>query len=72
MTNAAAAQLVILTDALTEIVDLTTAPAKLAAQPADLLDRMSEIAASALIAAATYGQLPAFPSEASQHGETRN
>lgn len=72
MTNDAAAQLVILTDALTEIVDLTTAPARPAVQPADLLDRMSEIAASALIAAATYGQLPPFPSEPSQYGETLN
>lgn len=72
MTNDAAAQLVILTEALTEIIDLTTAPSKQIDQPADLLDRMSEIAASALIAAATYGQLPPFPSEVSRLGEPLN
>jgi hypothetical protein len=72
MTNDPAAQLVILTEALTEIVDLTTVPSKPVSPPADLLDRMSEIAAGALIAAATYGQLPPFPSEVGQLGETLN
>jgi hypothetical protein len=72
MTNDVAAQLVILTEALTQIVDLTTLRSKPVAQPADLLDHMSEIAAGALIAAATYGQLPPFPSEISRPSETLN
>ena len=60
MTNDAIAQLSILTEALTEIVDLATARSSSVALSNDLLDRMGEIAAGALTAAATYGQLPPF------------
>jgi hypothetical protein len=52
------AQLVILSDALVKIVDLT--PIAPTAAPAELLDRASAIAAEALVAAATFGQLPPF------------
>ncbi len=72
MTNDAAAQLAILTEALTEIVDLTTTPPCPVALSGDLLDRMGEIAAGALTAAATYGQLPPFPTEIRIRGEARN
>lgn len=72
MTNDAAAQLAILADALTEIVDLTTVRPSSVALPHDLLDRMGEIAAGALTAAATYGQLPPFPTEMGLRGETLN
>ena len=62
MTKDAAAQLAILADALTEIVDLASAlrPNPFAS-PSDLLTRAGDIAAEALTAAATYGQLPSFP-----------
>ncbi|RTL79566.1 MAG: hypothetical protein EKK29_20665 [Hyphomicrobiales bacterium] len=72
MTNDAAAQLAILTEALTEIVDLTTTRPCSVALLGDLLDRMGEIAAGALTAAATYGQLPPFPTEIGLRGETLN
>jgi hypothetical protein len=72
MTNDAAAQLAILVDALTEIIDLTTVRSSPATLPDDLLDRMGEIAAGALTAAATYGQLPPFPTAIGLHGETLN
>ncbi len=72
MTNDAAAQLAILTEALTEIVDLTTARSSCVAVSDDLLDRMGEIAAGALTAAATYGQLPPFPTETSLREEVLN
>ncbi len=72
MTNDAAAQLAILTEALTEIVDLTTTPPCPVALSGDLLDLMGEIAAGALTAAATYGQLPPFPTEIGLRRETRN
>jgi hypothetical protein len=72
MTNDAAAQLAILTEALTEIVDLTTTRPISAALSGDLLDRMGEIAAGALIAAATYGRLPPFSSEIGLLGEALN
>jgi hypothetical protein len=72
MTNDTAAQLAILTDALTEIVDLTTVQPTSAALSDDLFDRMGEIAAGALIAAATYGQLPPFPTEIGLRGDTLN
>jgi hypothetical protein len=72
MTNDAAAQLAILTEALTEIVDLTTTRPCSVALSGDLLDRMGEIAAGALTAAATYGQLPPFPMEIGLRGETLN
>jgi hypothetical protein len=72
MTNDAAAQLAILADALTEIVDLTTVRSSSVALSDDLLDRMGEIAVGALTAAATYGQLPPFPTETSLREEVLN
>lgn len=68
MTTDAAAQLAILADALTEIVDLATADPKAVAPPAQVLARAGDIAAEALAVAATYGRLPPF----SQPGETRD
>jgi hypothetical protein len=67
MTTDAAAQLAILADALTEIVDLATADPKALAPPAQVLARAGDLAAAALAVAATYGRLPPF----SQAGETR-
>jgi hypothetical protein len=64
MTTDANAQLAILVEALTEIVDITTAQPGSFASPADLLIRVGDVAAGALVAAATYGQLPPFPSAA--------
>lgn len=72
MTKNAIAQLSILTEALTEIVDLATTRSSSVALSNDVLDRMGEIAAGALTAAATYGQLPPFPMEAGFRGETLN
>ncbi|BDV36583.1 hypothetical protein [Methylocystis iwaonis] len=72
MTNDAAAQLAILTEALTEIVDLATTRSSSVTLSDDLLDRMGEIAAGALTAAATYGQLPAFSMEIGLGGDTLN
>jgi hypothetical protein len=63
-----AAQLAILADALTEIVDLATADPKVLAPPGEVLARAGDIAAEALAVAATYGRLPPF----SQAGETRD
>ena len=68
MTPDAATQLAILTDALTEIVDLATADPKTVAPPEQVLARAGDIAAEALAAAATYGRLPPF----AQAGETRD
>jgi len=68
MTTDAAAQLAILADALTEIVDLATADPKALAPPGEVLARAGDIAAEALAVAATYGRLPPF----SQAAETRN
>jgi hypothetical protein len=68
MTTDAVAQLAILADALTEIVDLATADPKTVAPPAEILARAGDIAAEALAAAATYGRLPPF----SGAGETRD
>ncbi len=72
MTNDAIAQLSILTEALTEIVDLATARSSSVAQSNDALDRMGEIAAGALTAAATYGQLPPFRTDIGLRRETLN
>jgi hypothetical protein len=58
MTTDAAAQLAILADALTEIVDLATADPKTVAPATQVLARAGDIAAEALAAAATYGRLP--------------
>jgi hypothetical protein len=60
MTTDTAAQLAILADALTEIVDLATADPKTVAPPTEVLARAGDIAAEALAAAATYGRLPPF------------
>jgi hypothetical protein len=68
MTTDAIAQLAILADALTEIVDLATADPKAVAPPAQVLARAGDIAAEALAAAGTYGRLPPF----AQAGETRD
>jgi hypothetical protein len=69
MTPDAATQLAILTDALTEIVDLATGgEKKVSAPPAQVLARAPDIAAEALAVAATYGRLPPF----AQAGETRD
>ena len=68
MTTDAAAQLAILADALTEIVDLATGDPKAVAPPGEVLARAGDIAAEALAAAATYGRLPPF----AQAGETRD
>jgi len=52
------AQLAILADALTSVIDLA-ASEELARRPADeLVERVADLAASALMAAATYGPLP--------------
>jgi hypothetical protein len=53
-------QLAILSDALVRIIDLDPLAAEGKAAPADLLTRAGDIAAQALTAAATYGQLPPF------------
>jgi hypothetical protein len=68
MTTDAATQLAILTNALTEIVDLATAGPTDLALPAQMLARAGDIAAEALAVAATYGRLPPF----AEAGETRN
>ena len=64
MTIDATAQLAILANALTEIVDLATADPKAFAPPAEVLPRVGDIAAEALAAAATYGRLPPFAGSA--------
>ena len=51
-------QLAILSDALVKIIDLGPLATTGKAEPADLLIRAGDIAAQALGAAATYGQLP--------------
>jgi hypothetical protein len=53
-------QLAILSDALIKIIELGPLAAEGQAPPADLLIRAGDIAAQALTAAATYGQLPPF------------
>jgi hypothetical protein len=72
MTNDTASQLAILADALTEIIDLTTARASAAVSPDDLLNRMGDIAAEALTAAATFGRLPPFAADVGLRSETPN
>ena len=69
MTTDTVAQLAILADALTEIIDLATGgEKKMSAAPGEVLARAGDIAAEALAVAATYGRLPPF----SQAAETRN
>jgi hypothetical protein len=58
--NDTTTQLAILSDALVKIIDLGPLAAEGKAAPADLLIRAGDIAAQALNAAATYGQLPPF------------
>jgi hypothetical protein len=53
-------QLAILSDALVKIIELGPLAAEGKAASADLLIRAGDIAAQALTAAATYGQLPRF------------
>jgi hypothetical protein len=53
-------QLAILSDALVKIIELGPLAAESIAASADLLIRAGDIAARALTAAATYGQLPPF------------
>jgi len=53
-------QLAILSDALVKIIDLVPLADSGNAAPADLLSRAGDIAAQALMAAATYGALPPF------------
>jgi hypothetical protein len=72
MTTDAAAQLAILTDALTEIVDLATAHPKAVAPPAQVLARAGDIAAEALAVAATYGRLPPFAQAAETPDDAAN
>jgi hypothetical protein len=72
MTKDAAAQLGILADALTEIVDLATADPKTVAPPAEILARAGDVAAEALAAAATYGRLPPFAGAAETRDEGAN
>ncbi len=72
MTKVVAAQLAILADALTEIVDLATADPKTVAPPAEILARAGDIAAEALAAAATYGQLPPFAGAAETQDDAAN
>lgn len=55
------AQLAILADALTKIVDVATVGSATTMPTDDLLARAGDLAAQALVAAATYGQLPAAP-----------
>jgi len=72
MTNDTASQLAILADALTEIVDLTAFQASGAISPNDILNRLGDIAAEALIAAATFGRLPPFANGVGMGTEVRN
>jgi len=69
MTTDTVAQLAILANALTEIIDLATgSERKVSAPPGEVLARAGDIAAEALAVASTYGRLPPF----SQAAETRN
>lgn len=53
------AQLAILADALTKIIDVATiGPATTTTPAVELLARSGDLAAQALVAAATYGSLP--------------
>ena len=72
MTKDAAAQLAILADALTEIVDLATADPKTVAPAEQVLARAGDVAAEALAAAATYGRLPPFAGAAEMPDEAAN
>lgn len=72
MTKDAAAQLALLADALTEIVDLTATRATSGASSDELLNRAVDIAAGALAAAATYGQLPPFMDNAAFRREVQS
>jgi hypothetical protein len=69
--NDTTTQLAILSDALVKIIDLGPLAAKGQAAPADLLTRAGDIAAQALTAAATYGQLPPFTDWGAGQHDTR-
>jgi len=61
MTTDTVAQLAILANALTEIIDLATGGERnVSAPPGEMLARAGDIAAEALAVAATYGRLPPF------------
>ncbi|MGD9540290.1 hypothetical protein [Methylocystis sp.] len=72
MTKDAAIQLSILAEAWTEIVDLTAARSTSGASSDELLNRAVDIAAGALAAAATYGQLPPFMDNAAFRGDVKS
>jgi len=73
MTTDAAAQLAILADALTKIVDLATGgEKKVSAPPREVLARAGDIAAEALAVAATYGRLPPFAEAAETRDDAAN
>jgi len=71
MTSNAAAQLAILADALTEIVDLASGGPKLIAPPVEPVARAGNLAAEALAVAATYGPPPSgvMPVETREDGD---
>jgi hypothetical protein len=69
MTTDTVAQLAILADALTEIIELATGSERnVSAPPGEMLARAGDIAAEALAVASTYGRLPPF----AQAGETQD
>jgi hypothetical protein len=73
MTTDAAAQLAILADAPTEIVDLATGgERKVLAPPGEVLARAGDIAAQALAVAATYGRLPPLAQAAETPDDAAN
>ena len=72
MAKDVAAQMAILADALTEIVDLATADPKTVAPAEQVLARAGDVAAEALAAAATYGRLPPFAGAAEMPDEAAN
>ena len=73
MTTDTAAQLAILADALTEIVDFATGGEKqVSAPPGEVLARAGDIAAQALAVAATYGRLPPLAEAAETRDDAAN
>jgi hypothetical protein len=73
MTTDTVAQLAILADALTEIIDLATGgEKKMSAPPGEVLARAGDIAAEALAVASTYRRLPPFASGAETPAEAAN
>jgi hypothetical protein len=66
------AQLVILANALSDIVDIATAQSNKLTSSSEFVVRIGDIAVGALTAAATYGQLPPFPTRAESQGPQRS